>query len=324
MKTIKVTTNSSTKTIEATEVVKVLNFKKFDTLCLKTPIKLDGEVLPAGSNIDFGENATIEMDGHSVKGAANLFVNSEMASLNCQKPVEDSLAVLNASNAVGAPIDLNDISGGVGPFTYHISIHLDTTNFINSYFVVELKLSAFTLVNVHLDANHPSVTFGNTVLGVGVKGTLGVDFNGGRIYVEAELRTPFGCKKVSADIYSWKNYRCLFFASPVAESEQYKAASNASSGWISIENKGGYVAKFDVSYMQKGKRITEESGDFTAGVTKVIDIPSDATDIVLHAWDAWFIKSWTEIFSKHFDGPVRKKYKVTGTTLHPDYEELPV
>ena len=202
MKTIKVTTNSSTKTIEATEVVKVLNFKKFDTLCLKTPIKLDGEVLPAGSNIDFGENATIEMDGHSVKGAANLFVNSEMASLNCQKPVEDSLAVLNASNAVGAPIDLNDISGGVGPFTYHISIHLDTTNFINSYFVVELKLSAFTLVNVHLDANHPSVTFGNTVLGVGVKGTLGVDFNGGRIYVEAELRTPFGCKKISADIPS--------------------------------------------------------------------------------------------------------------------------
>lgn len=322
MNTIKVTTNSSTKNIEAAEVVKALNFRKYDVLCLKRPIKLDGKELAVGADIDFGENAVVEMDGHSAKGKAELFVNDEFAVIKCEKPVDNSVALMSSPNALGAPIDLNDISGGVGPFTYELGIHLDTDNLMNSYFIVMLKFMGIKLVDVHLDANNPKVSFGGTVAGIGAKGTLGVDFNAGRVYVEAEVHYLFGVKTFSFDIYNWKNYKVQFTPAAAYNSVKCQALGASNSGWISVENEGGYVAKFDVTYTLNGKRVTKESGNFTAGVTKVIDLPAGASDIVLHVWDAWFICSWTEIFSKSFDAPVTKKYKVTGTTLNPDYKEI--
>ena len=316
MKTIKITTNATTKILEVAEISQMMDFLGLCIWTLKKPIKLDGREVATLSHINF-ENASLDIDGKTFCGNTSLFVSENGGVIRCRKEVCASMSLLNSAEIMNSPIELSDIHGNVGPFSYTLSVHFDYQNPVNSYFAIEVDLIGIKILDGRIDASHPEISFGGSVGPYTVKLTIGVDFNGGRVYFKAELRTIFINKTYSVDLYNWKNNEILF--TPVA-----KSAANSSSGWISIENEGGYVAKFDVSYMQNGKRITEESGDFTAGVTKVIDIPSDATDIVLHAWDAWFIKSWTEIFSKHFDGPVRKKYKVTGTTLHPDYEELRV
>ena len=93
-------------------------------------------------------------------------------------------------------------------------------------------------------------------------------------------------------------------------------------GKITIKNEGGYVAKYTVTYTYNGEQVTKESGSFTAGFSRSIDIPAGAYDISLHAYDAWFFNSWNVIFSKHFNEPETRKYKVTGTTLNTSYEEL--
>ena len=84
---------------------------------------------------------------------------------------------------------------------------------------------------------------------------------------------------------------------------------NANVGYISILNHGGYVAQFTVSYDIGGKRYTKVSGNYTAGVRKTIEIPAGATNIIDEANAAWFIASWNNIFTKHFNGPVIKSYR---------------
>lgn len=318
MKTMKIITKTKSMSIEAADISVTKDFAGVKAWELQRPVKLDGKELLTGTDINFGENVDIEYDGKTFHGAVELFVNGDSSVIKCLNPDEDPLVCMNSPNAFGAAYDLNNISGSVGPFTYNVNVHLDTDQMTNSYFVVELKAFSIKLVDVHLDANHPKVTFGGSVAGIGASGTLGVDFNECRIYVEAEVKYLFDSKKFSFDLYHWKNY-CV---QRTSNGGAVQALRGSNSGWISIENEGWYVAKFDVTYTLNGERVTKESGEFTAGVTKVIDIPAGAVDIVLHAWNAYFIKSWREIFSKSFDEPVAKKYKVTGTSLNTDYKEL--
>lgn len=93
-------------------------------------------------------------------------------------------------------------------------------------------------------------------------------------------------------------------------------------GSILVRNDGGYVARFSVSYTLDGQRFTKESGDFTLGVNKEVEIPAGATDVALKVEEAWFIASWSTIFAENFDGPVSKCYKIWGTTLDPAWEEI--
>ncbi len=325
MITIKVTNGETTDIINAASITQK-EFKGVHSWILERPVQMNDRELSSNADVHFGENSIVEIEGQSITGPASLFVNSDgMVMFKCYVPDEEPFH-LDSFAMVGKSADLNNVSGSIGPFAYEVNVHLDTTDLSKSYFVVVLKLLGVKLVDAHLDVNHPSITFGGTVLGNGAKGTLGVDFNGGRIYVDAEVHTILGSKKYSFDLYHWGNYKVQNASSSSSNGMKFHsfAACSASprSGWISIENEGGYVAKFDVSFTLNGERVTRDSGNFTLGVTKVIDIPADATDVVLHAWDAWFIKSWKEIFSKHFDGPVCKKYKLLGTTLGPDYKEL--
>ena len=323
MKTIKITTNGTTKNLEVAEISKIMEFFGFYAWSLSKPIRLDGKKLPPRTDINF-EDAIIEVDGQTYCGSTSLFVCENVGIIKCHKGANNALNAIHSADSLRSSIDLNDISGSIGPFfSYDIGIHLDTSNFEDSYFAAKIKVLGITIIDTRLDASNPEISFGGKVAGVGAKVTLGVDFNGGRIYFEGEIDYLFGHKTYSLDLYSWKNYKAQF--TPVAKgAANLRAAANSNSGWIAVENEGWYVAKFDVSYTLNGERIKEDTGDFTAGVTKVIDLPAGATDIVLHVWDAYFIKSWREIFSKNFDAPVTKKYKVTGTTLDPDYEELDV
>lgn len=92
-------------------------------------------------------------------------------------------------------------------------------------------------------------------------------------------------------------------------------------GSFLVRNEGGYVARFSVTYKYEGKAFSKDSGDFSLGVNKSISVPAGATDIHLKVEEAWFISSWTTIFTQDFGSPVTKCYKIWGTTLNPAWEE---
>ncbi|MDR8391289.1 hypothetical protein NC796_09085 [Aliifodinibius sp. S!AR15-10] len=92
-------------------------------------------------------------------------------------------------------------------------------------------------------------------------------------------------------------------------------------GSILIRCEGGYVARFTVSYKYKGKEISKHSGDISIGVNKSISIPEGVSDIHLKVEEMWGF-GWSTIFTKNFDSPVTKCYKVYGTTLNPKYSKI--
>lgn len=327
METIKIITGTSTKTLEVAAIYSIMAiFKRNRVWLLKGPIMLDGKELPADSDLNFGY-ATIEMSNQTVSGNVTLFVDQQGgATIRCSVPMAEgnALTLNKAVEAFGASFDLNDVHGDVGPFiSYDLEVHLDTDDFKKSYFAATVKVFGVKVIDTRLDSDHPEISFGGDVGIAGVKISVGVDFNGGRVYLDADISYFGSHKKYSATLYSWNNYKSDFLPVNKAAANSF-VATNSNSGWIAIDNEGGYVAKFDVSYTLNGQRFTENTGDFTLGVTKVIDIPAGATDIVLHAWDAYWFSSWKEIFSKHFDSPVTKKYKVYGTTLNPKYKEIDI
>ncbi|KAK7602824.1 hypothetical protein V9T40_006798 [Parthenolecanium corni] len=95
----------------------------------------------------------------------------------------------------------------------------------------------------------------------------------------------------------------------------------AGPGSILVRNGGGYVAIFNVDYDLNGQRKSEDSGQFSLGVNKEIQIPNGATNIYLKVEEYWFFASRTTVFTKSFDSPVHKCYKIWGTTLSPLWEE---
>ena len=216
---------------------------------------------------------------------------------------------------------LSAIHGSFGPFDYNIDVHLDTSDYSKSYFYVELSIWGVHLINAHLDASNPKVTIDASILGVGVEGTLGVDFNQFRVYVEVILKYLIGQKKYSFDIYNWSNCSMNYVPAPANDGVACLFAGANDSGYISVYSTGVYVAKFTLDYTFNGVRMSQESDSITAGVTKTLDIPAGATDITLHVKDAVFFGAWSTIFSQHFDTPVCKKYHIWGTTLDTGWEE---
>lgn len=97
-------------------------------------------------------------------------------------------------------------------------------------------------------------------------------------------------------------------------------ASNG--GSILVRNTGAYVSRFKVQFNFQGQIITKDSGNFTSGVSKAIDIPAEAKDIYLKVEEAWFIASWSTIFTKNYHDPVTKEFEIFGTTLNPYWREM--
>ena len=327
MTKIRITASEDTRIIETSAVGKELIFSNYKTRELKLPVKVDGKELPPETTIQFDGDVVADFgNDDAVSGVLTLAVYENFAELRCQTHEETVPALRAAANAADGKDELGAISGGIGPFVYSLDMHLDLEDYTRSYFAVSLSLFGVKLCDSHLDVNNPRLTFGTTICGVGAKGTLGIDFDSGRIYMEADLEYLVGTKHFSYDLYNWKNYSVQF--APSAEGGMSlragNSASDASVGVISISNSGGYVAKFTLSYSLDGKRYSKESDNFTSGITKSMEIPAGATNVVVTAMAAWFIASWNEIFSKKFDGPVVKKYRVSGTTLNTSYEEISI
>ena len=325
MTKFKVTASEAIRVIEANEVGKELIFSNFKTRELKRPVMVDGLELPPETTIQFDADAVAEFgENDAVGGPFELKVHETFAEIRYFAK-EEHLPMLRAASSVADTQDeLGEISGGVGPFVYSLDFHVDMDDITQSYFAVSLSLFGLKLCDSHLDVNNPRFTFGATVCGVGAKGTVGIDFDGGRLYLDAILEYLVGSKTITYDLYNWKNYSVSYTPSEEVEDRfnVCNALTDVGMGVISVRNVGAYIAKFTVSYHIDGHRYTKESESFTAGVTKSIEIPAGATNILVEALDAWFFGSWTVIFSEVFAEPVVKKYRVSGTTLDPSYEEI--
>ncbi len=101
----------------------------------------------------------------------------------------------------------------------------------------------------------------------------------------------------------------------VAVREFPKPAAN----WIRIENRGGYVAKFYVSW--EGQSEQWRSGTKPIGYAETISLPPHIKAVSINAQEHTGFK-WKTIFNKA-DAPVQRTYTVTGTTLHPDWKAFP-
>ena len=95
------------------------------------------------------------------------------------------------------------------------------------------------------------------------------------------------------------------------------------SGHIIVINKGAYIARFFVKYTgPDGKRVNYDSGDFTEGVTKSVELPAGSTYITVKAQELALPGEWSTIFIKEYPTVVRKEFELLGTTLDPYYREL--
>lgn len=99
------------------------------------------------------------------------------------------------------------------------------------------------------------------------------------------------------------------------------ATAWANSGSITVYNSGGYVAVFSVTYTLNDERKTDSSSNYSLGVSKTVEIPDGATDVYVICEEYWFPGQKTTIFTKNYDGPVQKCFKIWGTTLNPQWSE---
>jgi hypothetical protein len=109
----------------------------------------------------------------------------------------------------------------------------------------------------------------------------------------------------------------------IPEGAQIPSVHDATQGVITVHNQGGYVARCSVEYDLSGQHQSQSSGNFTAGQTYSVPIPSAATNIHVKceeetglAWDPW-----KTILDKTYPSPVLQSFTLTGTTLNPSFSE---
>ena len=89
---------------------------------------------------------------------------------------------------------------------------------------------------------------------------------------------------------------------------------------ITIKNNGGYVADARVSYKYNNLSSTHPTGHFSAGVTKRVAVPCDATNVCSSAEVVDPIFAGVTIFSDCYDKPADRCYSLRGTHLNDYYE----
>lgn len=94
-------------------------------------------------------------------------------------------------------------SGSWGPISWDADYHIDTTNIMNSYAFLKVKIFGVTIIDTRLDAQNPKATVDLTVAGVGVKAELGIDFNARRIYFNGYLNYIISRKDFNITIFSF-------------------------------------------------------------------------------------------------------------------------
>lgn len=87
---------------------------------------------------------------------------------------------------------------------------------------------------------------------------------------------------------------------------------------LTVHNSGAYIARAFARYYARHQStpVTVSSGNFTAGLNRVLVVPAGATEVELWADAEWFIASWDQIGYVKWDvAPEAIKYCLHGTTL---------
>ena len=95
-----------------------------------------------------------------------------------------------------------------------------------------------------------------------------------------------------------------------------------SPGLISVKNSGAFVATFSIQYTQDGDTRTVQSDNFPVLVAKTLQLPADATNILVTVKIATFIKTWSVVATYRYDKPPTKYFELTGTTFNPKCKEV--
>ena len=85
-------------------------------------------------------------------------------------------------------------------------------------------------------------------------------------------------------------------------------------GNVMVKNAGGYVMWFTVKYEYQGQWVTKESGNFTLGFIRDIEIPVGAKNITITAE-----QTTGEIFTETLEKPEIVCFKCWGTIFSTTY-----
>jgi hypothetical protein len=91
-----------------------------------------------------------------------------------------------------------DTSGSWGPISWNVTVNIDYQNILNSYADVKISIFGIKIIDGRIDFKNPSIKVDLTVLGVGVKAELGIDFEKRKIYFKGTLN--YVLKKTDFDI----------------------------------------------------------------------------------------------------------------------------
>lgn len=98
-------------------------------------------------------------------------------------------------------------------------------------------------------------------------------------------------------------------------------------GYVKVKHSGAYVAKFQVTWMEKnaqGIPIPKiwVSGNKTVGFDHTVSLPGDATNVRVQGWAATGLvwDPWGEIINKALNGPSNECYRAKGTTLNRSWD----
>lgn len=95
-------------------------------------------------------------------------------------------------------------------------------------------------------------------------------------------------------------------------------------GFVAVENRGGYEARFEVEYeLEDGSSKTKKSGHFPVLQWRTVIIPRDARNIEVKlvensgvVWEG--DGGWVTVDKYKLSRPTAACYRMTGTTLHPN------
>lgn len=207
MKSMEIVTNNSTVKLDAANIAEIKNEPWGLSLSLGRPVYLDGKEVLTGSNIVFPEGTVFRVPGREVtcSGRTELMVTELFSELQVyvgQTP-NNSNEVVSVKGIDYQDLNEGRISGKFGPFQFTVDAHLDLSDIYQSHFYVTMTVFGVKIVDCKLDLNNPNIQIGAEVLGVGVIGEVGIDFNKSCIYAKITLKYLIGKQDFNFILYSW-------------------------------------------------------------------------------------------------------------------------
>lgn len=148
-------------------------------------------------------------------------------------------------------------------------------------------------------------------------------------YYGDDVQDPF--INVADNLYYPDGNRCakeaVWYMANLADHDLPDVVNRDITGHVTVQNMGGYEARFNVKYKRNGETTTKKVGSFPLLQWRTVIVPQDATDIVVEmeensgvVWDG--DNGWVEIEKHKLSTPRAACYRLSGTTLDPDSKRI--